>query len=78
LKRIRFIGLLALVGWMTACSTVETPPADDVYFWDEVWSPSYSSYTSEKADETVVEKSAQPVLEYTNIQDTTVTVRIKR
>ena len=77
MKKEFIIGLVVLAG-LTGCSTVDVPPADDVYFWDEPWSPGYSASASEKTDETVVEQAAQPVLEYTNVQDTTITVRIKR
>ena len=85
MKGVRFIGMALLVVWLTGCSTVETPPADDAYYWDEPWSmssgrSSSASITTPSTSSSVEvsETSSKPVIEYTNVSDTVVTVRIKR
>ena len=60
--------LLASLAFM-ACSSVQIAPLDDAYY--------YPDGQEAVAEETPMESPAQAV-EYVNVQDTTVTIRIKR
>lgn len=59
----------------TACSTLRSLPVDDAYYWPEkqVWDTQTTSTT-----ETTSTTPTTPRLEYLNVQDTTITVKIKR
>lgn len=72
--------------------SLATPPLDDVYYWPG-WEQTASTFppadseaepimveeTAEPVEEQTVEaEQAEPVIEYTNVQDTTVTIRINR
>ena len=64
-NKILLIFLLAL--GLTACGVTSTAPLDDVYYWPDKKAP--------------VEETPTPdtdSMEYINVQDTTVTIRIKR
>lgn len=76
MKRLSYI--VCCVLGLTACGSTSTIAVDDAYIWpDKTASVSTPSSTPATvvADEPV---STGPTLEYTNIQDTTITVRIKR
>ena len=66
--------IVCLIG-LTACSTTTVIPIDDVYY-----TPSAES----KTQNTQINQSTQSVqssptsIEYLNVQDTTVTIRIKK
>ena len=77
MKKEFIIVSLALLG-LTGCSTLHVAPMDDAYFWEDSWSPSGVVSATDEPSEQVSDQPVQPVLEYTNVQDTTVTVRIKR
>lgn len=76
MKRLSYI--VCCVLGLTACGSTLTIAVDDAYIWPDkttlVTNPAATPATV-VADEPV---SAGPTLEYTNVQDTTITVRIKR
>ena len=69
------VGLLLLA--LTACHTTSQAPLDDAYYW-----PDKSVHTEHSESSTPSASSAPSTpstpIEYTNIQDTTVTIKIKR
>ena len=73
--RLSVIGCVALI--MSACSTAQLPPIDDVYFWPE---KIVAEQPASEASSSVTDNPTPvtPEVEYLNVQDTTVTVRIKR
>ena len=76
MKRLSYI--VCCVLGLTACGSTSTIAVDDAYIWPDkttlVTNPAATPATV-VADEPV---SAGPTLENTNVQDTTITVRIKR
>lgn len=82
-----YIGLWFILG-MSACSTVQMPPIDDAYHWPDKTVSATSTTpanknTSENSTEPTVPPTPQassetPKMEYINVQDTTITVRIKK
>lgn len=76
MKRLSYI--VCCVLGLTACGLTSTIAVDDAYIWPDK-TASVSTPASTPAAEVVNEPvSTGPTLEYTNIQDTTITVRIKR
>ena len=66
------VGLLVLA--LAACHTTSQAPLDDAYYW-----PDKSAHT-EHSESSASSASSAPSssIEYTNVQDTTVTIKIKR
>ena len=68
--------LLAL--GLTACSTTtKLPPLDDAYYWPENTQIIQTTQVTPKTPSTTNTPNA-PTIEYLNVQDTTVTIRVKR
>ena len=64
--------IVALV--MSACGTTNVAPLDDAYYW-----PDKSAHaTHSEPTESGTSSPSSPSIEYTNVQDTTVTIKIKR
>lgn len=61
--------IVALV--MSACGTTNVAPLDDAYYW-----PDKSAHATHS--EPIESGTSSPSIEYTNVQDTTVTIKIKR
>lgn len=82
MKKIWYIGLMSI--GLVACSTVGKAPVDDAYYWPDKVEVSQSSPTSSaRTTSTPSQPAQQPApkaspIEYTNVQDTTVTIRIKK
>jgi archaellin len=57
---------------LTACATSQAP-LDDAYYW-----PDKESSTAAPAATTSAPKTTGEAIDYINVQDTTVTIRIKR
>jgi hypothetical protein len=81
LKKTLFIGLVGL--FMTACSTVDVPPIDDAYIWQETTksvstspSESVSSEVSTKPTVSKPDSTIKPGMHILYEKDTTITVRI--
>ena len=75
------VGFL-LLAFLSACSSTHFT-VDDAYHWDDNRSAAATTETSSGSTgstsiPSVETRSETPSLEYTNIQDTTITVRIKR
>lgn len=62
------VGVGLLLFALTACHTTSQAPLDDAYYW-----PDKSVHTEHSESST----PSIPI-EYTNVQDTTVTIKIKR
>ena len=77
MKKIVYIGLMSI--GLVACSTVSTAPLDDAYYWDK---PLPASTTQNTPIIQNTQSSPAPApkqtVEYTNVQDTTVTIRIHK
>jgi hypothetical protein len=63
---------------LAACSTLQSLPVDDAYYWPEkhVWDTQTTQTISTTPTTQTTETT--PRLEYLNVQDTTITVKIKR
>ena len=81
-----YILLLLAAGFFTACSTVQNVPIDDAYYSPEVEkgdlpTPSipvtHVNQTTQTTPNTPTTPTTQSI-EYINVQDTTVTIRIKK
>lgn len=75
------VGFL-LLAFLSACSSTHFT-VDDAYHWDDNRSAAATTETSSGSTGSTSIPSGEtrgeaPSLEYTNIQDTTITVRIKR
>ena len=78
-KKIYILLLLAAV--FTACSTANGIPIDDAYYSPEIenGTPVTPSIPTTHTTVTTPESSAPSTsIEYINVQDTTVTIRIKK
>lgn len=74
-SRLWVIGTCVFV--LGACGV--QAPLDDAYHWeDRTSTTSTSSTSSEPSQQVVGPKPVQPTLEFTNVQDTTITVKIHR
>ena len=79
MKRLAYIVLFVL--GLTACGTTSDIPLDDAYIWPdkETSTPISANEDNTPATEAVEKTELQtPTLEFTNVQDTTITVKIKR
>jgi len=75
-----YILLLLAAGFFTACSTVQNVPIDDSYYSPEVEKgdlPTPSIPVTHVTQTTQTTPTTQSI-EYLNVQDTTVTIRIKK
>ena len=88
-KSYHIIGLVAVVLSLAACNTIALPPLDDAYYWPEKeiakeMSKQAAQPASQPAKTTTEQlplsevKSSEQPIRYINVQDTTVTVKIKR
>ena len=90
MEKKRYILVFCLLSFSAAVFSpvAATPPMDDAYYWPEVVGdyvqfPPADSENVQPAD-TVANNQRPttndqlPIIEYTNVQDTTVTVKIKR
>lgn len=71
------IYMVLMVLGLVACKTTSKVPIDDAYYW-----PSQTTQTTQTApNNTPTIQNTPPAsepIEYVNVQDTTVTIRIKR
>ena len=68
------VGVGLLIFALTSCHTTSQAPLDDAYYW-----PDKSVHTEHSESSASSASSAlSPSIEYINVQDTTVTIRIKR
>ena len=70
--------IVALV--MSACGTANVAPLDDAYYWPDKSAHATHSDPTESGTSSPSNASSasSPSIEYTNVQDTTVTIKIKR
>ncbi len=73
--RLLAVGLTALAVFMASCHTASQVPMDDAYYWPDNAAPIRTAATQTTPSTPTTPAST---IEYTNIQDTTVTIRIKR
>lgn len=86
--RSKSLILLVIALVMLGCTTVYTIPIDDVYHWPGAYTKTTTTSSSSSSAEasgsttTVAEpvesSSSTSEVEYINVQDTTVTIRIKK
>lgn len=69
MKKIPFIVCIAAV-CLSACSTAQLPPMDDAYYT--------RNNQSNRNNQNNQNNQSAPSIEYLNVQDTTVTIRIKQ
>lgn len=69
MKKIPFIVCIAAV-CLSACSTAQLPPMDDAYY-------TRNNQNNQNNQSNQSNQSA-PAIEYLNVQDTTVTIRIRQ
>lgn len=88
-KSYHIIGVVAVVLSLAACNTIALAPLDDAYYWPEKeiakeMSKHAAQPASQPAKTTTEQlplnevKSSEQPIQYINVQDTTVTVKIKR
>ena len=65
------VGVGLLLFALAACHTTSQAPLDDAYYW-----PDKSVHTEHS--ESSASSASSSSIEYTNVQDTTVTIKIKR
>lgn len=71
--------ILGFVAVLSACSTVQIGPLDDAYYYpDKRESAVQTAQAPQSVRQHPKANSQQPSVEYVNVQDTTVTIRIKR
>lgn len=71
-----------LVVVLTACSTTQQVPIDDVYYWPAAQETGQSTQNNPSTPSTPSNPSNpsnqnSSTIEYVNVQDTTVTIRVK-
>jgi hypothetical protein len=79
MRKIWYIGLMSI--GLVACSTVGKAPIDDAYYWPDKTQPAQSTPVIQNTQNTQSAPKPAPKaspIEYTNVQDTTVTIRIKK
>ena len=71
------VGVGLLLFALTACHTTSQAPLDDAYYWPD--KSVHTEHSESSASSASIASSAlSPSIEYINVQDTTVTIRIKR
>ena len=70
--------LFVTAAFFAACSTANGIPIDDAYYSPEIESPAPATTSAPKtAAPSSASSQASSSIEYLNVQDTTVTIRIK-
>ena len=72
MKKVLYIGWMSI--GLVACSTVSTAPLDDAYYWEK----SQPAQSTQIIQSTQNSPAPKQTVEYTNVQDTTVTIRIHK
>ena len=83
MTKFGYIGLTAIAVLFTACAASQLPPIDDAYHWSDKTPVSQTAPTSPNPQNipntpNIPNSPTTSTLEYLNIQDTTVTIRIKK
>lgn len=71
------VGVGLLLFALAACHTTSQAPLDDAYYWPDKSVHTEHSESSAPSASSATSVPSTPI-EYTNIQDTTVTIKIKR
>ena len=78
MKKIPFIVCIAAV-CLSACSTAQLPPMDDAYYTPSTQNTQNTPSTQNTQNiQNIQNNQSAPSIEYLNVQDTTVTIRIKQ
>lgn len=74
------VGVGLLLFALAACHTTSQAPLDDAYYWPDksVHTEHSESSVSSASSSSSASSALSPSIEYINVQDTTVTIRIKR
>lgn len=71
--------VLGVAALLVACNTVQLAPLDDAYYYpDKQETPDAQSTQSPLINQSTPKTQSASSVEYVNIQDTTVTIRIKK
>lgn len=76
MKKIFYIGLMSI--GLVACSTVSTAPLDDAYYWEKSQPAQSTQIIQNTQSPTAPAPAPKQTVEFTNVQDTTVTIRIHK
>ena len=71
------VGVGLLLFALAACHTTSQAPLDDAYYWPDKSVHTEHSESSAPSASSATSVPSTPI-EYTNVQDTTVTIKIKR
>ena len=71
------VGVGLLLFALAACHTTSQAPLDDAYYWPDKSAQAAQTTHSESSAPSTPSTPSTPI-EYTNVQDTTVTIKIKR
>ncbi len=71
------VGVGILLFALAACHTTSQAPLDDAYYWPDKSVHTEHSESSAPSASSATSVPSTPI-EYTNVQDTTVTIKIKR
>ncbi len=63
---------------LAACQTTQAPPIDDAYIWSDSKSETETPGSSQSTPSNPSNPSNPGKVEYISVQDTTVTIKIKR
>ena len=74
------VGVGLLLFALAACHTTSQAPLDDAYYWPDksVHTEHSESSVSSASSASSAPSPSSSSIEYTNVQDTTVTIKIKR
>lgn len=76
MKKIFYIGLMSI--GLVACSTVSTAPLDDAYYWEKSQPAQSTQIIQSTQNSPAPAPAPKQTVEFTNVQDTTVTIRIHK
>lgn len=77
----KFVHILRVFSFsllFTACASIGQVPMDDAYYWEKSNPSAVSSPSSASTPASPASSAKVSPVEFTNVQDTTVTIRIKR
>lgn len=77
MKAYQYIVCAATVAFLSGCGTTNIA-IDDAYHWSDEPHRSAPKEQAVETAEPTVQTSTTPTMEYINVQDTTVTIRINR
>ena len=71
----KIIAIVSIALALTACAITQAP-LDDAYYWPD--KQSNAPQTTQTTEPTQTTETTEPALEYISVQDTAVTIRVKK